>query len=52
MASILFSPEAVGAILLPLMLYHQAQLMLGAFLARRLAQQSEAAQKDRHSVAP
>jgi sodium/bile acid cotransporter 7 len=35
MASILFPAGAVGAILLPLMLYHQAQLMLGAFIARR-----------------
>lgn len=51
MASILFSPEAVGAILLPLMLYHQAQLMLGAFLARRHLHASDAAQ-ERSAVEP
>jgi sodium/bile acid cotransporter 7 len=37
MASILFPAATVGAVLLPLMLYHQLQLMLGAALARRFA---------------
>jgi len=32
----------VGAIILPLMFFHQIQLMVCAVLARRLAAQSEA----------
>lgn len=52
MASILFAPAAVGAILLPLMLYHQAQLMLGALLARRYSQRNEQAQETPGALAP
>lgn len=51
MASILFAPEAVGAIMLPLMLYHQAQLMLGAVLARRYAQANGQEQESPGAVA-
>ena len=40
MASIIFATSTVGAVLLPLMLYHQFQLMLGAVLARRFAEKS------------
>lgn len=35
MANILFSPASVGAILLPIMLFHQMQLMVCAAIARR-----------------
>jgi sodium/bile acid cotransporter 7 len=35
MASVLFPAAAVGAIVLPLMMYHQIQLIACAFLARR-----------------
>lgn len=41
MASILFPAATVGAVLLPLMLYHQLQLILGAILARRFTQSGE-----------
>ncbi|MDC0709288.1 bile acid:sodium symporter [Stigmatella sp. ncwal1] len=39
MASVLFPVSSVGAIVLPLMLFHQIQLMVCAVLARRYAQQ-------------
>jgi sodium/bile acid cotransporter 7 len=42
MAGVLFPPAQVGAILLPLMLFHQVQLMACALLARRYARQAEA----------
>ena len=35
-AGVLFAPEQVGAIILPLMLFHQIQLIACAVLARRL----------------
>jgi sodium/bile acid cotransporter 7 len=38
-AGVLFPPAEVGAILLPLMLFHQLQLMACALIARRLAKQ-------------
>ncbi|MEP6972265.1 MAG: bile acid:sodium symporter, partial [Betaproteobacteria bacterium] len=37
MAKILFASGTVGTIVLPLMLFHQMQLMVGALLARRYA---------------
>jgi sodium/bile acid cotransporter 7 len=37
MAQVLFAAPAVGAIVLPLMLFHQMQLMVCAFLAQRYA---------------
>jgi solute carrier family 10 (sodium/bile acid cotransporter), member 7 len=37
MAKVLFAPHAVGAIVLPLMLFHQIQLMVCAVLAQRYA---------------
>ena len=40
MAGILFSAATAGIVLLPLMLYHQLQLMLGAFLARRFQEEA------------
>jgi sodium/bile acid cotransporter 7 len=38
MAKILFASSAVGAVVLPLMLFHQMQLMVCALLARRYAE--------------
>ncbi|MDM0040073.1 bile acid:sodium symporter family protein [Variovorax sp. J22G21] len=43
MAKVLFASHAVGAIVLPLMLFHQIQLMVCAVLARRYAMRAEAA---------
>ncbi|MCP1623834.1 bile acid:sodium symporter family protein [Pseudomonas nitroreducens] len=42
MASVLFASSTVGVILLPLMLFHQIQLMVCAVLAQRYAQREEA----------
>jgi len=42
MAGLLFPASAVGAILLPVMLFHQIQLMACAVLARRYGAQAEA----------
>ena len=39
MAKVLFAADAVGAIVLPLMLFHQVQLMVCAVLAQRYARQ-------------
>jgi solute carrier family 10 (sodium/bile acid cotransporter), member 7 len=41
MAKVLFASHAVGAIVLPLMLFHQMQLMVCAVLAQRYAQRAE-----------
>ncbi|MBY0521028.1 MAG: bile acid:sodium symporter [Sphingomonas sp.] len=41
MARILFPPALAGAVILPLLLYHQMQLMLSAILAARLAKETE-----------
>jgi sodium/bile acid cotransporter 7 len=41
MAGVLFPPAVAGPILLPLMLFHQMQLMLCALLARRYALEGE-----------
>jgi sodium/bile acid cotransporter 7 len=44
MAKVLFASHAVGAIVLPLMLFHQMQLMVCAVLAQRYARrQADAA---------
>ncbi len=40
MASVLFAPAQVGLVVLPLMLFHQLQLMVCAVLARRYAQRA------------
>ena len=42
LAGVLFPAAQVGAIILPLMFFHQIQLMVCAVLARRLAAQAEA----------
>ena len=41
MAGVLFPAPMVGAIIIPLMLYHQMELMLCAVLARRYAAEGE-----------
>jgi solute carrier family 10 (sodium/bile acid cotransporter), member 7 len=41
MAKVLFAPHLVGAIVLPLMLFHQIQLMVCAVLAQRYANRPE-----------
>lgn len=43
LAGVLFAQAQVGAIILPLMFFHQIQLMVCAVLARRFAAQAEAA---------
>jgi sodium/bile acid cotransporter 7 len=42
MASVLFAGGTVGLVVLPLMLFHQVQLMACAVLARRYAARPEA----------
>ncbi|MEJ2409359.1 MAG: bile acid:sodium symporter [Novosphingobium sp.] len=41
LAGVLFAPAQVGAVILPLMFFHQIQLMVCAVLARRFAAQAE-----------
>ena len=41
MAQVLFAGQAVGAIVLPLMIFHQIQLMVCAFIAARLSGRKE-----------
>jgi solute carrier family 10 (sodium/bile acid cotransporter), member 7 len=41
MAKVLFAPSALGMIILPVMLFHQIQLMVCAVLAQRWAKRSE-----------
>jgi len=45
MAKVLFASQPLGAIVLPLMLFHQVQLMTCAVLARRYAQRQQAGVK-------
>jgi len=42
MANVLFAASAVGAILLPIMLFHQMQLMVCSVLAQRYARRAMA----------
>jgi sodium/bile acid cotransporter 7 len=41
MAKVLFAGQALGAVVLPLMLFHQMQLMVCAVLAQRYARRSD-----------
>jgi sodium/bile acid cotransporter 7 len=51
MANILFAGHAIGLIVLPLMIFHQAQLFVCATLARRYAARSDQPASDRpHSL--
>ncbi len=43
MANVIFAGGAAGAMVLPLMLYHQIQLMVCAYVAQRYAERSDAA---------
>ncbi|KGM08795.1 bile acid:sodium symporter family protein [Cellulomonas bogoriensis] len=62
-AMVLLPPASLGVMLLPLMIFHQVQLLVGATLARRLASRApdpvgrvgadpEARQKDHHREHP
>ena len=44
MAKVLFAAHAVGAMVLPLMVFHQMQLMVCAVLAQRYARRLPSAQ--------
>lgn len=43
-ATALFAPESVGAIVLPLMIYHMSQLLVCAFVSQKAAQRQAAAE--------
>jgi sodium/bile acid cotransporter 7 len=43
MAKVLFAPTSLGMVILPLMLFHQIQLMVCAVLAQKYAQRAELA---------
>jgi sodium/bile acid cotransporter 7 len=45
MAKVLFAGPQAGVILLPIMLFHQMQLMACAFIARRYANEIEQEEK-------
>ena len=47
MAKVIFASHAVGAVVLPLMLFHQIQLMVCAVLAQRWGARRTAAEKVR-----
>jgi solute carrier family 10 (sodium/bile acid cotransporter), member 7 len=51
MASVLFPPAQVGLIVLPVMLFHQVQLMVCAWLARRYAASGQAALAEADALA-
>src|SRR5450830_1794701 len=50
MASVLFSSTGVGIVLLPIMVFHQMQLMLCAVLARRYAERTDTKEAAEASV--
>ena len=52
MATVLFAGSPVGLIVLPLMVFHQAQLMACGSIAARYARQSEDAERQRRLSAP
>ncbi|MDR3453641.1 MAG: bile acid:sodium symporter [Rhodoferax sp.] len=52
MAKVLFAAHVVGAVVLPLMLFHQIQLMVCAVLARRYARRLDAAPAQDEAAAP
>jgi sodium/bile acid cotransporter 7 len=47
MASVLFAGQSLGLIVLPLMLFHQMQLMVCAALARRYHNRPDPRHRDR-----
>ncbi|MGU7771343.1 bile acid:sodium symporter family protein [Burkholderia sp. MR1-5-21] len=52
MAKVIFSAHAVGAIVLPLMLFHQIQLMACAALARRWVARDRSLERDARNDGP
>jgi sodium/bile acid cotransporter 7 len=48
MARVLFPSAEIGAIIVPVMIYHQLQLMVGAAIARRQGSK----QQDQHDSLP
>ena len=48
MAGALFDPAHVGTVVLPLMIFHQMQLMVCAWLARRYGARPDAAGREEH----
>jgi solute carrier family 10 (sodium/bile acid cotransporter), member 7 len=48
MARVLFAPDAVGAVVLPVMVFHQMQLMVCAWLAKRYGARQGGAQTEEH----
>ncbi len=51
MANILFPTSVIGMMVLPLMIFHQIQLMVCAVLARRYKRQTEQLQAQQESSA-
>jgi len=52
MANVIFAGQGVGAIVLPLMLFHQIQLMACAYLAQRFARQAPEAHEAPVAASP
>ena len=52
MANILFPTSILGIMVLPLMIFHQIQLMVCAVLARRYKRQAEALQAQEKTAPP
>lgn len=50
MAGVLFPAAQVGIVLLPLMIFHQFQLIACAFLARKYGREAEVAEATRHDA--
>ena len=50
MAGVIFAGQSIGAIVLPLMLFHQIQLMVCAWIARIYADQSRSLQTESPKV--
>lgn len=49
-ASVLFGAEQVGMIILPLMIFHQIQLIVSAIIARRIGDRIEAMERETSAV--
>ena len=52
MAKVLFASQSVGAIVLPLMLFHQIQLMVCAVLAHRYQRLAVSSEPDEDDIEP
>jgi len=46
MAKVLFASGSLGAIVLPVMIYHQIQLIVCAFVAQRYARETQTVTQD------